>query len=172
MALSAIEEAYFQAWGKAGGPARVSRAFSMSHFLWQMLELQARKKHSGISDCEASWHAAKRMYFSDAGAQALLDRLRGQAMTIESDFQQTTQRIVSLLDELNVRFHLTGGILAAYYGDPRSTQDVDIVVDLAVNRPETALLLARLSEGYEITESVVVQAIREKRLFQASTGCP
>ena len=28
MALSAIEEAYFQAWGKAGGPARVSRAFS------------------------------------------------------------------------------------------------------------------------------------------------
>ena len=26
MALSVIEEAYFQAWGKAGGPARVRRA--------------------------------------------------------------------------------------------------------------------------------------------------
>ena len=167
MAWSAIEEAYFQAWGNAGGPARVCRAFSMSHFLWQMLELQARQKYSGISDWEAILACGQTDVLFGCRAQALLDRLRGQAMTVESDFQQTTQRIVTLLDELHVRFHLTGGILAAYYGDPRSTQDVDIVVDLAVNRPETAELLARLAEGYEISESVVVQAIREKRLFQA-----
>jgi hypothetical protein len=167
MALSAIEEIYFQAWGKAGGSGRVRRAFSMSNFIWRMLECRARQEHSGISDCEASWHAAKRMYFSNAETQKLLDRLRGELMMVEPDFHETTQRIVSLLDELEVRFHLTGGILAAYYGDPRSTQDVDIVIELAANRPETAALLSRLSQNYVITRDVAIQAIEQKRLFQA-----
>ena len=73
-----------------------------------------------------------------------------------------------MLDDLDVRFHLTGGVVAAYYGDPRSTQDVDIVVDLAVNRPETALLLARLSEGYEIDASRSrFMRSGQKSLFQA-----
>jgi hypothetical protein len=59
MALSAIEEVYFQAWGKAGGSARVCRAFSMSNFIWSMLECQARNKNPGITDRVVSWHAAK-----------------------------------------------------------------------------------------------------------------
>jgi hypothetical protein len=167
MGRSQVEEIYFQAWGKAGGSGRVRRAFSLSDEIWRMLEFRARREHSGISDFEVSWHAAKRMYFSDAGAQDLLERLRGLVMTVEPDFQETTKRIVSLLSELGLTFHLTGGILAAYYGDPRSTQDVDIVIELTVNRPETAELLARLSENYVIDKQAAIEAIARKRLFQA-----
>jgi hypothetical protein len=167
MGLSQVEDVYFQAWGKAGGSGRVRRAFSLSHEIWRMLEFRARREHAGISDFEASWYAAKRMYFSDAGAQDLLERLRGQVMTVEPDFQETTQRIVSLLSGLGLTFHLTGGILAAYYGDPRSTQDVDIVIELTAHGPETAELLARLSEKYVISKQAAIEAISQKKLFQA-----
>ena len=79
MALSAIEEAYFQAWGKAGGSCEGSPGlFDVRTVLWQMLEFQASGKSTPASVMrEATWHAAKRMYFSDAGAQALLDSLAG-----------------------------------------------------------------------------------------------
>jgi hypothetical protein len=167
MALSEIEEVYFQAWGKAGGSGRVRRAFSLSNEIWSMLERRAREKHEGITDDEARWHAAKRMYFSDHRTQQLLDCLRGQIMMIEPDFQETARRVVSLLGQLGLKFHITGGILAAYYGDPRSTQDVDIVIDLKVNRPETAELLSRLAENYVISSEAAIEAIENERLFQA-----
>jgi hypothetical protein len=167
MGLSLIEEVYFQAWGKAGGSGRVRRAFSLSNEIWSMLKRRAREEHSEITESEATWYAAKRMYFSDRAVQCLLDPLRGEITVDGADFQETTGRIVSLLGEIGVRFHVTGGILAAYYGDPRSTQDVDIVIDLAVNRPETALLLSRLAENYVISKEAAIEAIEHKRLFQA-----
>jgi hypothetical protein len=167
MGLSLVEEAYFQAWGKAGGSGRVRRAFSLSAEIWKMLECRIRQQHPGLSDGEATWRAAKRMYFSDAATQLLLDPLQGQVMSIEVDFQQTTERVVHILSEVGVKFHLTGGIVAAYYGDPRSTQDVDIVVELALNRPETDDLLARLAPGYVLTKEVAKNAIEQRGLFQA-----
>ena len=88
-------------------------------------------------------------------------------MAIEPDFQETTERIVRLLAELGVRFQLTGGIVTAFYGDPRSTQDLDIVIDLQSNRPETTELLARLGHGYLITGEAARTAIAQKGLFQA-----
>ncbi len=34
-------------------------------------------------------------------------------MMVEPDYQETARRVVSFLGELGVRFHVTGGILAA-----------------------------------------------------------
>ena len=50
MSSSLIEETYFQAWGKAGGPGRARRAFSLSGSMWRMLEFQIKKDRSGITD--------------------------------------------------------------------------------------------------------------------------
>ena len=33
------------------------------------------------------------------------------------------------LDRFGIRFHLTGGIASVAYGEPRLTQDIDLVVD-------------------------------------------
>ena len=87
-------------------------------------------------------------------------------MTVD-DFPETIQRILAILDALGVRFHVTGGIAASFYGDPRYTHDLDIVVDLAVGRPETNEFLTRLSRSHLISREVAMQAIRQKELFQA-----
>ena len=44
-------------------------------------------------------------------------------------FRPTILRIAALLEAHGIRFHLTGGIASVAYGEPRMTQDVDIVVD-------------------------------------------
>ena len=80
---------------------------------------------------------------------------------------ETMERISMLLQGLGLRFHFTGGIASAYYGDPRLTQDLDLVIQLEAEQPETKALLNRLSSGYLIHEPAAVEAIKSKGLFQA-----
>lgn len=44
-------------------------------------------------------------------------------------FRSTMEKLVPLLERLDIRFHLTGGVSTIAYGEPRMTQDVDVVVD-------------------------------------------
>ena len=44
-------------------------------------------------------------------------------------FEPTLSKLVAVLDRLQVRFHLTGGITSVAYGEPRMTQDLDLVLD-------------------------------------------
>jgi hypothetical protein len=106
------------------------------------------------------------MYLSDETALRLLDRGRGENVNAD-DFPETIERILALLCELGLRFHLTGGVVASYYGDPRFTQDLDVVVQLTIDQPETTMLLDRLSAGYLINAQAAMDAVRGKGLFQA-----
>ncbi len=85
----------------------------------------------------------------------------------DEHFQSCIERICSVLDELGVRYHFTGGLAAAFYGEPRFTQDVDLVIQLSADSPETEALLERLSLGYYINRQTILSAIRQKGLFQA-----
>jgi hypothetical protein len=86
---------------------------------------------------------------------------------LTDDFPETLERLVKILGELGVRTHVTDGIAASFYGDPRYTQDLDFVVDLTLGRPETRMLLDRLSNGYLINKDVATDAIARRSLFQA-----
>ena len=44
-------------------------------------------------------------------------------------FRPTLSKLVAVLDRLGIRYHLTGGITSVVYGEPRLTQDVDLVLD-------------------------------------------
>jgi hypothetical protein len=161
-----IEDAYFHAWGRVGGAGRLRRTFSLSAEFWGMMEFQIRKAQPGISDREAMRQTAKRMYFTDDATQRLLDQSGGHRME-RVDYQQTMERIMAILDRLGLRYHFTGGIAASFYGDPRFTQDLDLVIQLSGNRPETRALLNRLSSGYLIHEQAAMEAIQRNGLFQA-----
>ena len=109
---------------------------------------------------------ARRMYSPDSATQRLLDRTEESPM-IPDDFPETIERLLPILVELGLKFHFTGGVAASYYGDPRFTQDLDLVIDLALHRPETDALLNRLSSGYLIDLPTARDAIARKSLFQA-----
>ncbi len=85
----------------------------------------------------------------------------------DEHFQSCIERVCSVLDGLGLRYHFTGGLAAAFYGEPRFTQDIDLVIQLSVDSPETEALMERLSVDYYINRQSVLDAIRQKRLFQA-----
>ncbi len=82
-----------------------------------------------------------------------------------SDLEVTALRMVSTLRRMAIPFHLTGGIASAFYGEPRFTQDVDIVVqlDLASARE----LVRELGDDFFVEESAAVDAVLRRTSFQA-----
>jgi hypothetical protein len=43
--------------------------------------------------------------------------------------QEVFQRITAALDRAGIGYMLTGSFASAYYGAPRSTQDIDLVIE-------------------------------------------
>jgi hypothetical protein len=161
-----IEKVYFEAWGKVGGVGRLRRAFSLHSNIRGMLELQIRRKYPDLDDSEIRRSTARRMYVADDATLRLLDHSKGIAMD-DQGLPETMERISRILEELGLKYHYTGGVAVSYYGDPRFTQDLDLVIQLAIDQPETKLLLDRLSAGFIVHKQAVLDAIRARALFQA-----
>ncbi|MCB9892358.1 MAG: nucleotidyl transferase AbiEii/AbiGii toxin family protein [Planctomycetes bacterium] len=83
-------------------------------------------------------------------------------------FQSTLVKATRILQDLAIPFHLTGGITSVTYGEPRLTQDVDIVLDPEATRAHRSDLLERLrAVGFLVDEPAARTSIEEGRLFQA-----
>ena len=82
-------------------------------------------------------------------------------------FQPTLSKLTAVLDRLRIRYHLTGGIATVAYGEPRMTQDVDLVLDpdrvLAV---EDEFLDALARAGFHFGTPTARQAIASRQMFQ------
>jgi hypothetical protein len=83
-------------------------------------------------------------------------------------FRDTLLRLAAVLDRLAVRFHLTGGITTLAYGEPRMTQDFDVVLDPKGATRQLEPLLDGLREaGFLVDANSARQAVREAGMFQA-----
>jgi hypothetical protein len=82
-------------------------------------------------------------------------------------FQPSLTKLAAVLEHLRIRFHLTGGIVSIAYGEPRMTQDVDVVLDrervLAV---QGELLVALAQAGFHFDDGAARDAIGASRMFQ------
>ena len=85
----------------------------------------------------------------------------------DEHFWACVRRISSILGGLAIPHHFTGGLASSFYGEPRFTQDIDIVIRLSVDDPATNALMERLSTGYFINRQTIRDAIRRNSIFQA-----
>ena len=82
-------------------------------------------------------------------------------------FERTVVKFVSIAESIELPFHLTGGSISSAYGEPRLTQDIDIVVSPEVAKNRVAELVELLvSSDFLFTESVVRKAVQTGELFQ------
>lgn len=82
----------------------------------------------------------------------------------DSFYLETVVPLISLLNKSRVKYFFTGALAVSYYGRPRTTMDVDVVVD----RDEAKLMkLAEIlkAEGFDVREYDVKEAIRESGHF-------
>ena len=81
-------------------------------------------------------------------------------------------RIASALDRNNVAYMLTGSFASAYYGTPRSTQDIDIVVEASPEQLRTFVQSLPVGQYYSDLEAAL-QAQQAESMFNVidlSTG--
>ena len=82
-------------------------------------------------------------------------------------FRHSVSRLVAILHRLGVRFHLTGGITSVAYGEPRMTQDVDVVVEnAAMTRAIEPFIAAALQADFLLDAESVRRAVADKSMFQ------
>lgn len=82
-------------------------------------------------------------------------------------FERTIAKFVAIADSIGLPFHLTGGSISSAYGEPRLTQDIDIVVSPSVVTKRVDDLIAQLTRSdFLFTENVVRQSVQSGDLFQ------
>ena len=75
------------------------------------------------------------------------------------------EKIGTIFERHGLQYHLTGGVVAAHYGEARNTQDVDIVVDMDACKDRQSLFQELKNEFY-VDQGAFDDAIKMKSMFQ------
>jgi len=73
-------------------------------------------------------------------------------------------KILSLLNENQIDYMITGSLVSSIQGEPRATHDVDILVNIT-HAAIPALIKAFRPPDYYISESAIEEAIQHKSMF-------
>ena len=85
-------------------------------------------------------------------------------------FQETIQKLTNLLQQHEIRFHFTGGLISVVYGSPRMTQDIDIVVDPKQFQQSFVLILRDLQHSdFLYDENTMRDAVESGGMFSCWT---
>lgn len=71
------------------------------------------------------------------------------------------RRVVGILEQLGLRYFVTGSVAAIYYGEPRFTNDIDVVVDLPEQRVPEFLAAFPPGEFY-VSEEALRRAVERR----------
>lgn len=80
------------------------------------------------------------------------------------EHDELLRHVVTVLARLNMRYGITGSIASSYYGDPRFTNDIDIVVDLPAGRIKE-FCDAFPSPDYYLSDDAVRDAVASRFQF-------
>ncbi len=71
------------------------------------------------------WHVALKLYEREPEVVKLI-RNSFTVSHVEA-FEKSIGKFVAIAEAIGLPFHLTGGSISSAYGEPRLTQDIDIV---------------------------------------------
>ncbi len=82
-------------------------------------------------------------------------------------FRATVRNLVTILDRHGARYHLTGGVTSVAYGEPRMTQDIDLVIDgKALTAMMPAFLESLAGSIFIHDPGTVRSAVEQGEMFQ------
>ncbi|MGE3173994.1 MAG: hypothetical protein AB7O97_15315 [Planctomycetota bacterium] len=79
---------------------------------------------------------------------------------MQAPFVEPLREVVACLDRLGVPFFVAGSVASTMHGEIRTTQDVDLVVEL--DEPRVRALVEALQDRYYVDEASVVDAVRRR----------
>jgi hypothetical protein len=82
-------------------------------------------------------------------------------MTTQKDF---LHKLIALLEEVGIPYMIAGSLGSSFYGRPRATQDVDVVIDPSEDQLERLVALLD-QEGYYVSRGAARDALRQRTMF-------
>jgi hypothetical protein len=82
------------------------------------------------------------------------------------EFRECLERVRAILNQCGIRYSVTGGAAFIAYGDSRTTQDVDLVVDVERLRQCLTEFFSLLAGQFLFSEATIRQAVKSGRQFQ------
>jgi len=82
-------------------------------------------------------------------------------------FRSTVMKVVAIFQKHDIPFHLTGGVTSTAYGEPRMTQDIDIVIgNEAVSKCLDAFLESLDRSDFMRNAKAIRESVKSKTMFQ------
>ncbi len=78
--------------------------------------------------------------------------------------QELLKRIVELLDARKIAYMVTGSVTSSLQGEPRSTHDIDLVIDLPPDAADQLLEAFPASEFY-VSNQAIRDALAQRTMF-------
>lgn len=82
-------------------------------------------------------------------------------MTLE----ELLKEVASKLDKLDIPYAITGGIGSSFYGQPRTTHDFDIVVNLLTGKNKTKQIFNSFIKDYYVSEEAIIDSVVHRTMF-------
>jgi len=76
------------------------------------------------------------------------------------------ERIVAALQASDIPFMLTGSLAAAFYGQPRATRDIDVVIEVEPDQLDR-FVAGLMTAGFYVSSDAATQALRHGGQFNA-----
>lgn len=86
---------------------------------------------------------------------------------MSTELRGLLERLVRLLDEANVPFMVAGSFASTAHGMPRTTQDIDLVVDPPTVAELDALVRSMRPDEYYVDADAARDALRRRSMFNA-----
>lgn len=86
-------------------------------------------------------------------------------MTLERDQLAILKDFTSRLDKLEIAYMLTGSMALVHYAMPRTTVDIDVVIDLVESRLRD--FVEEFQRDYYFPLTTMRRAVRERKMFNA-----
>ena len=77
--------------------------------------------------------------------------------------QELLSRLVELFAGAGIPFMVTGSMASAHFGEPRSTMDIDIVIDPTAEQLDE--FLRSLGDNYYVSAETAREALRKRTMF-------
>jgi hypothetical protein len=81
------------------------------------------------------------------------------------DVVDVALRVTEALERCGIGYFLGGSLASSFHGEPRATNDVDLVVDLS--EADVPRLLAALGKDFDGDEAALREAVRERGCWNA-----
>jgi len=74
------------------------------------------------------------------------------------------RRLIEVLERLDIRYMVVGSLASTAYGEPRMTQDIDVILDLRESQVRL-LCDAFSSDAFYVSDHAAIEAVRRRGQF-------